>query len=73
MIFIIVCFLIQILDLLSCAVEIHIFQMHTDGAGSEMLEEEEMSAASHWLLPASDFHGLWDSLVYDEPIKTRVI
>ena len=52
--------------------EIHVYQLHTDGAGAEELDEENMIAASHWLLPSSDFHGMWDSLVYDEPIKMRV-
>ena len=62
----------QVVDVVSCNMEIHVYQLHTDGAGAEELDDENMIAASHWLLPSSDFHGMWDSLVYDEPIKMRV-
>ena len=34
---------------------IHVYQLNTDGAASEELEEEEdISAANHWLLPSSN-------------------
>lgn len=62
----------QVIDLSLCSLQVHVFQLNTDGAGSEELDEENMSAANHWLLPASDFHGLWDSLVFDDSIKLRV-
>lgn len=31
-------------------------------------EQEEIAACKQWLLPARDFAGLWESLVYDENI-----
>ncbi|GFR69859.1 pachytene checkpoint 2-like protein [Elysia marginata] len=61
------------IDLTTCKLQIHIFQVHTDEAGSEELDEENISAASHWLLPSTHFHGLWESLVYDEAIKSRLL
>ncbi|KAK3750322.1 hypothetical protein RRG08_010426 [Elysia crispata] len=61
------------IDLTTCKLHIHVFQVHTDEAGSEELDEENISAASHWLLPSTHFHGLWESLVYDEAIKTRLL
>lgn len=33
---------------------------------------EEQAAANHWVLPSSDFHGLWDSLIYEDGIKGNV-
>ena len=52
---------------------IHVYQLHTEGPAQEDLEEEgDLAAASHWLLPATPFHGLWDSLVFDADIKTGV-
>lgn len=34
--------------------------------------EEELSMANHWILPSIDFHGLWESLIYDIDIKENV-
>ena len=49
------------------------FQLQEDGPGQEELEEEDLAAATHWLLPALEFDGMWDSLVYDDCIKSSVI
>lgn len=36
---------------------IHIYQLNTDGAATEELEEDEdISAANHWILPSSISH-----------------
>ncbi|GFO34031.1 pachytene checkpoint 2-like protein [Plakobranchus ocellatus] len=63
----------RVIDLTTCTLQVHVFQVHTDGAGSEELDEENISAATHWLLPSAHFHGLWESLVYDEAIKNRLL
>jgi hypothetical protein len=48
-----VVFLIQPIDLKSCSLSIHIFTLNDDGPSTLNLEEEEeLSAANHWLLPA---------------------
>ncbi|XP_062842080.1 pachytene checkpoint protein 2 homolog [Trichomycterus rosablanca] len=53
---------------------VHIFSLNDDGPSTLNLEEEEeLSAANHWLLPAAEFHGIWDSLIYDEGIKTQLL
>ena len=62
----------QAIDLNSCNLKINVYQLHTDGAGAEEVDDDNLIAASHWLMPSSDFEGLWESLVYDEPIKMRV-
>uniref|UniRef100_A0A2C9JZN1 Pachytene checkpoint protein 2 homolog n=1 Tax=Biomphalaria glabrata TaxID=6526 RepID=A0A2C9JZN1_BIOGL len=63
----------KVIDLCTASLFVHIFQLNTDGAGTEELDEENLSAASHWLLPSFDFHGLWDTLVYDDVIKSRLL
>merc|ERR1719233_1363754 len=36
-------------------------------------EEEEVSAAQHWILPNQEFQGVWENLVYDTSIKTDLL
>ncbi|KAL4690818.1 hypothetical protein H8959_013779 [Pygathrix nigripes] len=64
----------QPIDLSACTVALHIFQLNEDGPSSENLEEEteNIIAANHWVLPAAEFHGLWDSLVYDVEVKSHL-
>uniref|UniRef100_A0A674CM05 Pachytene checkpoint protein 2 homolog n=1 Tax=Salmo trutta TaxID=8032 RepID=A0A674CM05_SALTR len=59
------------IDLKSCSLSIHIFTLNDDGPSTLNLEEEELSAANHWLLPAAEFHGIWESLVYESGVKTQ--
>nr|XP_046255663.1 pachytene checkpoint protein 2 homolog [Scatophagus argus] len=62
------------LDLGNCSLSIHIFTLNEDGPSTLSLEEdEELSAANHWLLPAAEFHGIWESLVYENGVKTQLL
>uniref|UniRef100_A0AAZ3PHZ1 Pachytene checkpoint protein 2 homolog n=1 Tax=Oncorhynchus tshawytscha TaxID=74940 RepID=A0AAZ3PHZ1_ONCTS len=62
------------IDLMSCSLSIHIFTLNDDGPSTLNLEEEEeLSAANHWLLPAAEFHGIWESLVYESGVKTQLL
>ena len=36
-------------------------------------EEEEISAAQHWILPNQEFQGVWENLVYDTNIKQDLL
>ena len=36
-------------------------------------ENDDLPAASHWLLPSEAFHGVWESLVYDTDIKENLL
>uniref|UniRef100_A0AAQ4PJP6 Pachytene checkpoint protein 2 homolog n=1 Tax=Gasterosteus aculeatus aculeatus TaxID=481459 RepID=A0AAQ4PJP6_GASAC len=64
----------QPLDLKSYSVSIHIFTLNEDGPSTLSLEEdEELSAANHWLLPAAEFNGIWESLVYESGVKTQLL
>uniref|UniRef100_A0A8P0TPN8 Pachytene checkpoint protein 2 homolog n=1 Tax=Canis lupus familiaris TaxID=9615 RepID=A0A8P0TPN8_CANLF len=65
----------QPIDLGACTIALHVFQLNEGGPSSETLEEEteNITAASHWVLPAAEFHGLWDSLVYDVEVKSHLL
>ncbi|XP_076009938.1 pachytene checkpoint protein 2 homolog [Genypterus blacodes] len=64
----------QPVDLKSCCVSVHIFTLNDDGPSTLSLEQdEELSAANHWLLPAAEFNGIWESLVYENGIKTQLL
>ena len=48
-----------------------------DGQQSEIMEadngqDDDISAANHWILPSIDFYGLWENLIYDSAIKENV-
>uniref|UniRef100_A0A3Q1HLL5 Pachytene checkpoint protein 2 homolog n=1 Tax=Acanthochromis polyacanthus TaxID=80966 RepID=A0A3Q1HLL5_9TELE len=65
---------LQPLDLKSCSVSVHIFTLNEDGPSMLSLEEdEELSAANHWLLPTAEFHGIWESLVYETGVKMQLL
>lgn len=43
-------------------------------AATETLQSdsEELSVASHWVLPSQEFHHIWQNLFYDNDIKNDV-
>jgi len=56
------------------SLELHVFQLTCEGAASEELdEEEEISAANHWILPAREFHGMWENLIFDTDVKQQLL
>ncbi|KAM8967246.1 pachytene checkpoint protein 2 homolog [Pelodytes ibericus] len=65
----------QPIDLRKCNVTISVFHLNEDGPSAEYLEDEneDIVAANHWQLPCADFHGLWNSLVYDAEVKSNLL
>ncbi|RMC16307.1 hypothetical protein DUI87_08523 [Hirundo rustica rustica] len=63
----------QPIDLSISSLSLHIFHLNEEGPTSENLEEEneDITAAHHWVLPAAEFHGLWESLIYDTEVKSN--
>jgi len=53
--------------------EIHVFQLNEEGAADDDEAEDDVSTYRDWLLPAQEFHNLWDSLVYGDGIKARLL
>jgi hypothetical protein len=62
----------QSIDFSGATLQYHVFQLQEGGPGMEELEDEDLAAASHWILPSRDFDGMWESLVFDEDIKNKV-
>ena len=53
--------------------EIHVFQLNDEGAADDDEPEDDVSTYRDWPLPHQDFHNLWDSLVYEDDIKARLL
>ncbi|KNC55341.1 thyroid receptor-interacting protein 13 [Thecamonas trahens ATCC 50062] len=53
--------------------EIVAYKLSHDGVAEEMDDAGEFASASHWVLPAVEFDGVWESLVYDSAIKANLV
>ena len=53
----------------------HIFTIEDSGPELQELDEKEdqVPAATHWQLPSSEFHGLWETLIYDTNVKVELL
>lgn len=62
-------------DVNGVIMDFHIFTLDCEGPGMEEMEDgdDDIPAAQHWMLPSQDFHGLWESLVYDDQIKQQLM
>lgn len=52
---------------------VFVYQLNEEGAGEEIEESEGISSFQDWILPAKEFHGLWDSLIFDVGLKQRLL
>lgn len=55
----------------SATLVVHVYEVNDD-VGLEELEDG-MAAASHWVLPSAHLEGLWESLIYESPIKDELL
>lgn len=47
--------------------------VYEDGATETMQSDsDELPVMSHWILPAKEFHYMWENLYYDCDIKNNV-
>lgn len=51
----------------------HVFQLNEEGAADDDETEDNVSIYREWLLPSREFHNLWESLLYEEDIKARLL
>jgi len=65
---------LQLIDLKTADMLYHVYQLDSECQRTEIMEGdgEELPAASHWILPSAEFHGLWENLIYDSTIKENV-
>lgn len=52
----------------------HIYRLNQEEAAMETMNKdgEEVTAATHWILPTEDFSGLWENLFYEAGVKESV-
>lgn len=62
----------QGIDFSNFTIHFHVYQLHDGGPSTEELEDD-ISAANHWLLPSEDFHGIWESLMFDSDVKQQLL
>ena len=53
--------------------EIVVYKLSEEGMAEEFDDSGEATTASHWVLPAKEFDGMWDSLIYDSSIKSNLV
>lgn len=55
----------------------HVFRLDAFGAETDTMTDgstgEEFAAADVWSLPSQEFHGLWESLIYDTKLKEDTV
>ncbi len=50
------------------------YKLNEDGVAEEMADEEDSTpACSQWILPCKEFHGLWESLIYEDFIQHQIL
>jgi len=65
---------VDIVDKSKFMIDVHVYQLTCEGAASEEIdEEEEISAANHWILPSKEFDGMWENLIFDTDVKQQLL
>ena len=60
--------------LLQVHLVVHVFQLSEEGAADDGDGTEEAgSIYREWMLPAREFHSMWDALLYEDDIKSRLL
>lgn len=51
--------------------QLYMYVLNEEACEGETIQQDgdEIQIANHWLLPTRDFHGLWESLIYDDNLK----
>ncbi|XP_068661249.1 pachytene checkpoint protein 2 homolog [Aristolochia californica] len=52
---------------------VHVFQLSEEGPGEEISGDEQLSSFNEWILPAKEFDGMWESLIYETGLKQRLL
>ncbi|KAK1294475.1 hypothetical protein QJS10_CPA16g00412 [Acorus calamus] len=52
---------------------VHVYQLCEDGVGEEISGDEMLSSFNEWVLPAKEYDGLWESLIYETGLKQRLL
>ncbi|GAV65135.1 AAA domain-containing protein [Cephalotus follicularis] len=52
---------------------VHVFQLCEEGPCEELGGDGQLSSFNEWILPAKEFDGMWESLIYESNIKQRLL
>eukprot|EP00898_Chlorokybus_atmophyticus_P000907 jgi/Chlat1/1817/Chrsp135S08687 len=52
---------------------VHVYQLNEEGAAEEVEGEEDIATYKEFQLPSREFHGLWESLIFDTGVKHRLL
>ena len=55
-------------------VRVYVYQLNDEACAEEMVDEQEdIPACKQWMLPSLEFDQQWDSLVFDDNIKSNLL
>ncbi|XP_066586168.1 pachytene checkpoint protein 2 homolog isoform X2 [Prorops nasuta] len=56
-------------------IKFYTYRLTQEDVATETIQtdSEQLSAASHWILPAKEFHYLWENLFYDSEMKENLL
>ncbi|XP_048445574.1 pachytene checkpoint protein 2 homolog [Pyrus x bretschneideri] len=52
---------------------VHVFQLSEEGACEDRSGDGQPSTFNEWILPAKEFDGMWESLIYESGLKQRLL
>ncbi|XP_059657986.1 pachytene checkpoint protein 2 homolog [Cornus florida] len=52
---------------------VHVFQLSEEGPCEDLSGEAQLSSFNEWILPAKEFDGMWESLIYESGLKQRLL
>lgn len=52
---------------------VNVFQLSEDGPCEELSGDGQDCSFNEWILPAKEFDGMWESLVYESGLKQRLL
>ncbi|XVF08426.1 hypothetical protein REPUB_Repub07fG0002700 [Reevesia pubescens] len=52
---------------------VHVFQLSEEGPCDELSADGQLSSFNEWILPAKEFDGMWESLIYESGLKQRLL
>ncbi|XP_011046244.1 PREDICTED: pachytene checkpoint protein 2 homolog [Populus euphratica] len=52
---------------------VHVFQLSEEGPCEELSGDGQLSSFNEWILPAMEFDGMWESLIYESGLKQRLL
>lgn len=52
---------------------VHVFQLSEEGPCEDLTSDGQLSSFNEWILPAKEFDGMWESLIYESGLKKRLL